>query len=298
MLNCDTTTVTELKKHKLYKTISGRSTMKKSELCKALNKAIRKSSKSKKVVEPKSSSQLTSPKTPKKVASILSSTQALPLELYKKIMLDMNPRDMLSACTTNKKALSLCMDDNFWKDYYSHKNMKFVPSPYDYKKRIIQARLNIMTLMSIEDLEKECMTDDFAAGICSSTTFWSKYHMNHGYPNTDFLGKSAQISTDNRILEYKLREIHKNNSHKTHWLTGKIYPAHFDKIDLRVNEEDNRYKYYAFRDSLEHNNNVMSVNVKSYPNPTVIFRIGKLKYETDMPFLRLAKLYQYFDVKK
>lgn len=75
MIDCKSTTLAILKKHKLYTSVDGRSSMNKAELCKALNKAIkseeRKVEKSKKAKKPvkKESPQKVSPKKESPVRS-------------------------------------------------------------------------------------------------------------------------------------------------------------------------------------------------------------------------------------
>lgn len=279
---CHSVTLVELKKHDHYKLIKGRSTMNKAELCKAINKIIGKTETkppSKAVTKAKSPIKST-PKS--KSPSVLSASQTLPLEIYRKIMLDMNPSDMMNACSTHKQALKLCLDDNFWKDYYNNHRMKFIPRPpYDFKERIITARVNIMAVMDIYDLEKECQKDKQSKKICQSQNFWEIYHHSQGYDKNALRNKS-DIST--KIEEYKLLKLKFKDPKKIWWLSGKILPQNREAFMSLLSQypHENRYKYFAFRDSKTAEITVKATNTNAYLTMfRIVFKTGNQKLELD-----------------
>lgn len=164
----ETLTLKELKMHPNYKEISGRSSMNKEELYKELYKMESKLSKN---ISPKS--KVKSPKT------ILTT---LPKEIHHKILLDMEPQALINACTTDKRALSICTDDQFWKTYYETRGLKFKPYNYPYVDRIMEARIQLLHAMSIDEL-KEAVKDKMSLKICQEVNFWKKYWRDHGLFN-------------------------------------------------------------------------------------------------------------------
>lgn len=207
MIDCKSTTLAIIKKHKLYTSIDGRSSMNKAELCKAINKAIkseeRKAEKSKKMtkvkkVTPKKPANASPQKmSPKKISPIRSKTPSktpkkvtpkklppiiltyLPTEIHEKILLEAEPKTLLDACYTNKEALKMCSTDGFWERYYKKHKMEFKPWKYDIGSRIKEARINLMSLMTVAELRKECDSDKQARDICRTYEFWENYRNNY-----------------------------------------------------------------------------------------------------------------------
>ena len=160
-------TLKELKTHPNYKQIKGRSAMNKEELYTALSK-IESDTKS-----TKSRSKVKSPKT------ILTS---VPKEIHHKILMDMPPESLINACVTDKRALDICTDDQFWKTYYKSRGLKFKPYHYPYVDRIKEARIQLLHAMTIEEL-KEAVKDKMSLKICQDVNFWKKYWRDHGMFN-------------------------------------------------------------------------------------------------------------------
>lgn len=309
MIDCNAITVVELKKHKYYKSIDGRSSMKKAELCKALNKIIVKKSKgAKKDITPKTPKKPKSPKkaespvrskTPSKktpVKSIISRSEPLPFELYRTIMLEMSPDDMLNACSTTKAAVKLCNDDNFWKDYYGKRKIDFVPRTYDYKSRISTAKQNVMLSMSIEDLEKECLNNRKSKSICESLQFWKSYYQSRGF---DFPNNNTISASVSRLFkDLKLKTLMEKNKNKKIWLRGKIYDiAKF--VNFIEESFDNRYKYFAFRDAVaKDDHKYITITIAHSQNgPYRLYKArlayGHTKAAMDFGWVRILNIYDY-----
>lgn len=310
MIDCNAITVSELKKHKYYKSIDGRSSMKKAELCKALNKIIakklkknvktkeRKSSKKspeKTIIPVTSKGSSKSPhKTPTSIKkSIISKNEPLPFELYRTIMLEMSPDDMLSACSTTKTAVKLCNDDNFWKDYYGKRKIDFVPRTYDYKSRISTAKQNVMLAMKIEDLEKECFHNTKSKNICENGQFWVEYYKKNklGYPT--FRNKTIESI----FREIKLKVLQEKNKNKKIWLQGKIY-EHSAFLDIIKDLFDNQYKYYAFRDAAAKDNyKFITITVAHAQNNLYKVRLayGHTKAILDFGWPSIVAIYDYIN---
>lgn len=312
MIDCNAITVAELKKHKYYKSIDGRSSMKKAELCKALNKIIakklkknvktkeRKSSKKspeKTIIPVTSKTPSKSPhKTPTSIKkSIISRSEPLPFELYRTIMLEMSPDDMLSACSTTKTAVKLCNDDNFWRDYYDKRKIDFVPRTYDYKSRISTAKQNVMLAMKIEDLEKECFHNPKSKMICDSSTFWSDYFQKSGF-DKPYFNNTTGFGISRAISGFKLRALEEKNKNKKIWLHGKIYDA-VNFVNFIENSFDNRFKYFAFRDAVAKGDRKFVTITIEHRNQHMIYKVrlayGHTKAATDFGWLSIVNIYDY-----
>jgi hypothetical protein len=173
-LVCSSETIKSLRAHPNYKSIPGRSTMNKAELCKALNKTLKSTKIASKgvLVSKAKSSVKTSTKT-----SILTD---MPKEIYHKILIESEPLELISACTINKTALDMCSNDTFWKEYFGNRKIKFKPYPeYPYLKRIKEATIRVLSVADIDYLEKLCLTDSRAKDICKRKEFWMKYYDVH-----------------------------------------------------------------------------------------------------------------------
>jgi hypothetical protein len=69
-----------------------------------------------------------------KIISILNITQmsylqSVPIDMYKKILQDLDIVDLLEICKTNKYTLDFCENDSFWKEYLIHNY-----DPKEFKK--------------------------------------------------------------------------------------------------------------------------------------------------------------------
>lgn len=259
MIDCKSTTLAIIKKHKLYTSVDGRSSMNKAELCKALNKAIkseeRKVEKSKKAKKPvkkispkkespvrsKTPVKIPSPKkvSPKKVPTILN---YLPTEIHEKILLEAEPKTLLDACYTNKEALKMCSTDGFWERYYKKHKMEFKPWNYDIGGRIKTARMNLMRLMTVAELRKECNSDKQAQAICESNKFWENY-------------RSVYLREGSSKQKLKSAEMDELLSKSKNIKNSKIYAkitdlAAFKKIILYVDKaklsDDHKNRIYDF----------------------------------------------------
>lgn len=223
-INCDSVTLADLKKHKNYKSIEGRSKMNKAELCKAINKTITKShkkdgalkkiksKKDSKVSPKKVSPSKVSPKkvSPKKASPKKSILTYLPTEMHEKILLETDPGTLIDACNTNKEALKLCTTDEFWKKYYTMRGVKFIPKSYDYGSRIKKVRKELMLAMNIDELHAECKRDKQSQKICDplygNNKFWPEYYKTHGK-----LYISESMPLEKRIKHFKIMSSFKNN---------------------------------------------------------------------------------------
>lgn len=213
-----TSTLKELKLHPYYKQISGRSSMNKEALYQALSTIIK------------------SNKTNKSKATILTT---MPKEIYQKVLMDMAPQTLINACVTDKRALQICTNDDFWRDYYNLRGLKFKRYNYPYLNRITEVRTQLLHAMNFEELQTAIQSDKLSLKICNTDNFWNKYRQDRGIYNFHRQYKGC----DARIKEFKIGQwVDKMGAGYGTRLKAKICGDHIDdfitiikkfKVDIR-----------------------------------------------------------------
>lgn len=172
----------------------------------------------------------------------------LPTEIHEKILLEAEPKTLLDACYTNKEALKMCSTDGFWERYYKKHKMEFKPWNYDIGGRIKTARMNLMRLMTVAELRKECNSDKQAQAICESNKFWENY-------------RNVYLREGSSKQKLKSAEMDELLSKSKNIKNSKIYAkitdlAAFKKIILYVDKaklsDDHKNRIYDFLKNTDH----------------------------------------------
>lgn len=213
-------TLKDLKSHPYYKQIKGRSSMNKEELYDALSNLIEtKSTKSNKntisnSIETKSTksnkntiSNLIETKSTKNINNTNNSVLiTMPKEIHEKLFMDMEPQVLAAACVTDKRAMQICTDDNFWENYYRARGLPFKRYSYPYLRRIMEARSQALYHMSIDEIElisQDKEIDKLTLDILSRTDFWEKYWNIHKMFN---FHKNNYKKISERIKEFRIQQ--------------------------------------------------------------------------------------------
>lgn len=150
----------------------------------------------------------------------------MPKEIHNKILLEMDPADLINACTTNKEALNICSTDNFWKQYYDMRKLKFKPWKYEYTTRIRDAQSMLFLNMDIDTLQSTCKQDKLE--ICQTNDFWESYFAKNHVRLHDFKYYKLKNSIRNRVKEFKIAKLLESFDN----VPGKLYADITDGEEL------------------------------------------------------------------
>lgn len=287
---CRETTISLLKSHRYYPRIKGRSKMNKAELCKAINSLIEKKvAKKSKKKTPKSeikkkslsntSKQSSKSKTKKKSPQKKKypkkhSLTNMPTEIREKIMLDMTPKTLANACNTDKQALKICNDNQFWMKYFATRGQKIDPNLRTYTKKIEKAQETLMLGMDIKTLESECLNKSKLSKICRRTNFWDKYF---NTPTMNFNRKSA-------INQMTQKNYHLFGKPK---MSGNLYEIIRKEIYIKHHRSDILPGTYIIENDINKLNMEISI---SGPNAYKV-QIFKARPQTGVSFVARTELF-------